>query len=82
MTVSAEAVQRKVAEDARRFRFHPDQILVDQPDGSVSVAFSASELTEMAWHLFTWGDSVEIVRPEALKERYREWLSAGWRVLD
>jgi len=30
-----------------------------------------------AWHLFTWGDGVEIIRPEALKQRYREWLDAA-----
>lgn len=64
----------EVAEDARQFRFHPNQDLTDQPDGSVVVTFSASGLTEMAWHLFTWGDAVEIVRPQVLKDRYREWV--------
>jgi predicted DNA-binding transcriptional regulator YafY len=67
----------QAADDARRFRFHPDQVLVDQPDGSVIVTFSASGLTEMAWHLFTWGDSVEIISPQALMLKYREWLDAG-----
>jgi predicted DNA-binding transcriptional regulator YafY len=71
----------EVAEDARRFRFHPTQALEDQPDGSVVVKFTASGLTEMAWHLFTWGDGVDIIRPEALKERYRECLQAASRVL-
>jgi predicted DNA-binding transcriptional regulator YafY len=67
------------AADARRFHFHPDQVVVDQPDGSVIVSFRASGLTEMAWHLFTWGDSVEILKPEALKTRYRQWLNEGLR---
>lgn len=67
----------EVADDARRFRFHPSQVVTDEPDGSVRVTFLASGLTEMAWHLFTWGEGVEIVRPEELKERYRECLKAG-----
>jgi predicted DNA-binding transcriptional regulator YafY len=69
-----------VAEDARRFRFHPDQTVVDRPDGSVVVTFRASGLTEMAWHLFTWGEGVEIIRPAELKERYHEWLQFGLSV--
>jgi predicted DNA-binding transcriptional regulator YafY len=64
----------EVALDARQFRFHPNQVLTDQPDGSVVVTFRASGLTEMVWHLFTWGAGVEIVRPQALKDRYREWI--------
>src|ERR1700712_5939650 len=51
-----------VAEGARSFRFHPSQTVKDEPDGSVTVTFSASGLTEMVWHLFTWGDVVEIVK--------------------
>lgn len=64
----------EVAEDARHFQFHPKQISRDLPDGSLLVSFSASGLTEMVWHLFTWGDTVEIIRPQALKVRYREWV--------
>jgi predicted DNA-binding transcriptional regulator YafY len=66
------------AADARTFRFHPEQVVTEQPDGSVVVTFAASGLTEMAWHLFTWGDAVEIIKPEALKVRYREWLTRGF----
>ena len=69
------------AADARRFRFHPDQTLADEPDGSVIVRFAASGLTEMAWHLFRWGDAVEILGPEALKARYRECLEDALRAL-
>jgi predicted DNA-binding transcriptional regulator YafY len=69
------------AADARQFRFHPDQVLTDMPDGSVLVRFTASGLTEMVWHLFTWGEHVEIVQPEALKQRYRECLEEATNVL-
>lgn len=68
-----------VAADARSFGFHPQQEVTTGDDGSVTVAFRASGLTEMAWHLFTWGEHVEILAPEALKERYRACLSGASR---
>lgn len=55
------------AEDALGWRFHPTQTVEPQPDGSVMVRFSASGLRELAWHLFTWRDQVEILEPAALK---------------
>ncbi|MDB5454856.1 MAG: DNA-binding transcriptional regulator [Caulobacter sp.] len=55
------------AEDALRWRFHSNQSVAPQPDGSVVVSFRASGMLELAWHLFTWGDAVEIVGPESLK---------------
>ena len=69
------------ADDARSFRFHPDQRIADEADGSVLVRFTASGLTEMAWHLFRWGEHVEIVGPEALKLRYRECLDSAAHAL-
>jgi predicted DNA-binding transcriptional regulator YafY len=55
-----------VAEEARRFRFHPDQTEEDAPDGSLIVRFRAGGLLEMAWHLYTWGDRVEVLSPPEL----------------
>ena len=66
-----EAVWRfrpDVAADARKFRFHPRQQMEEEPDGSLVVRFSAGGLLEMAWHLFTWGASVEVVSPPQLRE--------------
>ncbi|MBI1200116.1 MAG: WYL domain-containing protein [Phenylobacterium sp.] len=56
------------ADDARRWRFHARQKLEEQADGSIVVRFRASGMRELAWHLFTWGDKVEIVAPQALKD--------------
>ena len=56
----------KVASDAAEFLFHPDQVLEPQPDGSLIVRFRAGGVLEMSWHLFTWGDEVEIVKPRRL----------------
>lgn len=55
------------AEGALRWRFHSDQTLEQQADGSVVVRFRASGMRELAWHLFTWGDQVEVLAPAILK---------------
>jgi predicted DNA-binding transcriptional regulator YafY len=57
----------EAAADALGWRFHPSQIVEPQADGSVVVRFWATGLLELAWHLFTWGDRVRVVRPEALR---------------
>lgn len=65
------------AEDALGWRFHPTQVIEPQPDGSVLVRFSASGLRELAWHLFTWRDQVEILAPPALKAMMIDELKAA-----
>jgi predicted DNA-binding transcriptional regulator YafY len=57
-----------VASHARSFLFHPTQVLEDQPDGSLIVRFSASGHLEMCWHLYMWGDQVEVLAPEILQK--------------
>ena len=62
------------AQDALRWRFHANQRVEPHPDGSVQVAFRASGMLELAWHLFTWGDKVEILAPTRLRELMVEQL--------
>ncbi|MGZ3365432.1 MAG: WYL domain-containing protein, partial [Caulobacteraceae bacterium] len=61
-------VAPEAAEDALRWRFHANQQVEPQADGAVIVRFRASGMRELAWHLFTWGDKVQVLRPEALRE--------------
>ena len=63
----------EAAEQARGYLFHPNQIVEDMSDGSVLVRFSASGHLEMCWHLYSWGDKVEVVAPEKLREMVREY---------
>lgn len=56
------------AEDAAEFVFHPSQQFERQKDGSLIVRFRASGDLEMAWHLYTWGDQVEVLEPPHLAE--------------
>ncbi len=66
-----EAVTLRIApdraDDARRWRFHPSQTVETEPDGSVLVRFTASGMLELAWHLFTWGPSVQVLAPASLQ---------------
>lgn len=52
---------------AREFQFHPRQDLTEEPDGALTVRFHASGLLEMAWHLYLWGDRVEVLAPDRLR---------------
>lgn len=55
------------AETARAFVFHPHQTLTEEPDGALTVRFHAAGHLEMAWHLYQWGDAVEVLAPPALR---------------
>ena len=57
----------EAARNALRWRFHVNQTAEQAPDGSVTVRFRVSGMKELAWHLFTWGEAVEIVAPERLR---------------
>lgn len=58
----------EAAHVAREFVFHPRQQFVDEHDGSLMVRFHASGHLEMAWHLYMWGDAVEVLAPESLRK--------------
>lgn len=53
---------------AREFLFHPTQEMTEEEDGSLTVRFFASGHLEMAWHLYMWGDAVEVLAPETLRD--------------
>jgi len=55
------------AADALAWRFHANQTVEALADGSVRVLFRAGGMLELAWHLFTWSDAVEILAPESLR---------------
>ena len=59
----------RAARDASAFRFHPDQTVEENEDGSLTVRFEAGGLDEMCWHLFTWGKSVTVEKPARLRRR-------------
>ena len=40
----------------------------EQEDGTLLVSFQAGGELEMAWHLFSWGDCVEVIEPKTLAD--------------
>ena len=63
----------EAAEHARLYQFHPDQTMEDEDDGSLVVRFSASGQLEMCWHLYAWGDKVEVIEPEFLRRMVNDY---------
>ena len=60
----------RAAPDAREFMFHPSQSKTEQSDGSLVVHFRAGGAREMAWHLYTWGDDVEVIEPQGFWDMF------------
>ena len=54
----------KVAEEAAQYIFHPNQQVIKNKDGTLTVKFKAGGRLEMDWHLYTWGDHVKVIKPE------------------
>jgi predicted DNA-binding transcriptional regulator YafY len=70
-----------VASHARAFLFHPTQVLEDLPDGSLIVRFNASGHLEMCWHLYMWGDQVEVLAPEVLRKMVEPYRRSDFLAL-
>lgn len=57
----------EAASRAAEFQFHPNQSAEYRDDGSLIVRFKAAGWLEMAWHLYQWGDKVEVLEPAGLR---------------
>jgi len=71
----------EAAERAAEFRFHPTQVLESQPDGSLILRFHAAGWLEMAWHLYQWGDKVEVLAPEGLRKLVEGYQRSDFNAL-
>lgn len=70
----------EAAAEARTFQFHPTQKLRTLRDGSLVVRFKAGGLLEMCWHLFTWGDKVDVLKPKKLQSLYFDLLADAAKI--
>jgi predicted DNA-binding transcriptional regulator YafY len=73
--------KRDAADHARSFVFHPGQMLEDQRDGSLIVRFRASGHLEMCWHLYMWGDKVEVLAPKSLRKMVHPYRRSDFPAL-
>ena len=67
------------AADALAWRFHANQVVEPLEDGSVRISFRAGGMLELAWHLFTWSDAIEVLAPEGLRLLMVEELEKALR---
>ena len=70
----------KAADTAADFQFHPTQEMKRQKDGSLLVQFRAGSDLEMAWHLYMWGDQVDVIKPKSLAKMTKKHRAA-WEAL-
>jgi predicted DNA-binding transcriptional regulator YafY len=64
-------------EDFKNYRFHSSQRVEEHPEGGAVVRFRASGMLELAWHLFSWGNKIEIVEPVSLRQYLTTELRAA-----
>lgn len=64
--------EARAAPRAAGFLFHPAQTVEHGEDGTLLVRFRASGLLEMCWHLYMWGDAVEVLSPPELALMVKE----------
>lgn len=65
---------KEIAQDVINYNFHPTQKFEQQKDGSVIVKFKASGDKSIMWHVFKWGNKVEILAPKELRKEYMDNL--------
>ncbi len=66
----------EVAHRVTRLVYHPSQVIEVQPaDGSVIMSFEVCGVAEMKTWIVQWGDMVEVLEPDWLREDMREAAS-------
>ena len=67
----------EAAQHAKEYLFHPSQRMEEEKDGSLVVRFCAGGKLEMIWHLYSWGEYVEVIEPKELADEVnpyrRKW---------
>jgi predicted DNA-binding transcriptional regulator YafY len=61
--------ESSAARRAQENRWHPSQKESTGPDGKLELTFEVAGLLEITPWILTWGDSVEVLAPPALRER-------------
>ena len=62
--------------------WHPSQKIIEEEDGSVTLAFAASGEKEILSWLFSYLPHVQLLEPEELKARFYAGLEKGLRIRD
>ncbi len=60
--------------EAEHYYFHPTQRIRKLKNGKIEVSFRAGGTREICWELFKWGTDVEVIKPQLLKDIYKDML--------
>lgn len=71
----------EAAAEAADYLFHPDQHCEHLADGALLVRFRAAGALEMTWHLYQWGDKVEVLEPARLRDMVAGWQRSDFEAL-
>jgi len=66
-----------IEDNFERWQFHPKQTIEYEPDGNAIVRFRASGMLELAWHLFTWRNRIQVIQPVSLREKLTNELATA-----
>lgn len=66
---------KSVAEDILNYHLHPTQKMKKLDNGNIQVNIVTGGKLALCHELFKWGCDVKIIRPQELKEYYRDYLS-------
>lgn len=72
---------KKAAPRAQTYEFHPSQERKVLRGGKLEVRFRAGGHLEMAWHLYMWGNDVEVIEPAQLKAMVHEFRRSDFKSL-
>jgi proteasome accessory factor B len=62
----------KVAEEVAEIQWHETQTVSFKKDGSIILRFRVDGLNEITWWILSYGDQVEVVSPQILRQRIVE----------
>jgi predicted DNA-binding transcriptional regulator YafY len=60
---------------AKQWRFHLQQFIENNPDGSLTIKFRSGGLQELASHIITWGDGLSAISPPQLIDEIMKIIS-------
>lgn len=63
-----------VADEVKRYLFHPTQEFIDNADGSVTIKMHTGGLYAIAIYIFQWGGKIRPIAPAELIKEYRNLL--------
>ena len=66
---------KSVADDILNYHLHPTQKMKKSENGNIRVNIVTGGKLALCHELFKWGCDVKIIRPQELKEYYRDYLS-------